>query len=94
MAKDLSLDGTREDLIEGMYYLKMYKSNACWKGNAAVVDRNLAKLTSKTAKLEALKENIRMRVKGCGWEACHIAWSHQRRQRSVKELSKHLKWII
>ena len=56
--KELNLNKTKEDLLEATYYYKMYFSYACWKGNKKMVKQNLNKLKSKTAKLEALKENI------------------------------------
>ena len=40
----------------------MYKSAACWKYDKQVVAKELAKLSSKSAKLNALKENILIRV--------------------------------
>ena len=92
--KELNLNKTKEDLLEATYYYKMYFSYACWKGNKKLVKQNLNKLKSKTAKLEALKENIRMRVKGCGFEEAHITWSFRRKQRSVNELAKKLEWVI
>ena len=55
---------------------------------------NIDRLESKTATLDALKENIRMHVKGCSLSESHITWSHKRKQRSVSKLVKHLEWII
>ena len=55
---------------------------------------NLDRLDSKTVKLDALKENIRMRVKGCGLSEAHITWSHKRKQRSVTKLASQLELII
>ena len=71
----------------------MYHSLACWK-TAAIVDRELKNLTSKTAKVYALKENIRMRVLGLGWNDLAITWSKSGVQLSVSELTYHLKAII
>ena len=44
--------------------------------------------------MDALKENIRIRVKGCGLSEARITWSHKRKQRSVSKLASHLEWII
>ena len=73
-----------------MYYFRMYSSDACWKGDVNLVQAKLDRLESKTAKLDALKENIRMRVKGCGLSEAHITWLHKRKQRSVTKLASHL----
>jgi len=88
------MEKATEEYIEGMYYRKMYDSAACLKGNVRVVDCELKKLTSDTARYDALKENIMIRVKGLGWEWCKHAWSKNGRQYSIKELADHLKWII
>ena len=57
--------------------------------------KNLLKqITSKTAKYDALKTNITMRVKGFSWEWCRHAWSKNGRQYTVKELTEHLDCII
>ena len=44
----------------------MFYSAACWN-NAAAVDRNMKNLNSKSSKLLALKDDIRMRVIGLVW---------------------------
>ena len=44
--------------------------------------------------MEALKENIQMRVIGLGWKQFAITWSHKGAKRSVDELATHLKMII
>ena len=92
--KDPNLEKMKEHLLEATYYHKMYASPACWKGDVKVVYAKLAKLKSKDAKLDVLNENIQMRVKGCRWEKSHTTWSHKRRERTVKELANHLKWVI
>ena len=51
-------------------------------------------LTSKTAKYDALKENIMIRVKGFGWEWAKHAWTKYKSPYTVKELSDWLKIII
>ena len=92
--KGLHIDKAKEHLLEAACYYKMYATPTCWKGDAKVVDANLAKLKSKAARLDALKENIWMRVKGywC-WEKVHTTWCHKRRECTVKELVTHLKWV-
>ena len=56
-----------EAFIDALYYHEMYNSLACWK-TAAMVNQELSKLTSNTSKMRALKENIRMRVLGLGFD--------------------------
>ena len=62
------MEKASEEYIEAIYYHWMYDSMACWKGSASRINEGLKKLTSKTAKYDALKEHIIIRVKGFGWE--------------------------
>ena len=54
----------------------------------------LNSLGSNTAKLNGMKMNISIRVKGFGWEWCRHPWAKNGRKFSVSELAKHLRWII
>ena len=83
----------KESMIEASYYWEMYKSDTCWT-NYNTVTKMLRRLKSETAKIEALKENIRLQVIGCGWSQFAITWSHRGKKRSVVELTAHLKMII
>ena len=95
MLREKGLTKAKEDLIEAYYYHRMYHSDACWKGDPKVVAKNLKRLKSDTAKFEALKENIKMRVIGFGWKKeFGITWSVKGQRRPIKELSQHLRKII
>jgi hypothetical protein len=83
-----------EDYIDAFYYHKMYNSDACNKSSPRVINRELKKLTSEAAKYTAIKENIRMRDKGLGWDWCEHAWSKNGTKYTVFELAKHLQMII
>ena len=52
--------------------------------------RNFSKLTSETAKKEAVKEQIRVRVVGFGWKDLLCAWSKDGKAYSADTLLKHL----
>jgi hypothetical protein len=54
----------------------------------------LNKLTSDTAKREALKDQIRIRTLGLGWDDCHHPWTHAGVAYTPEELATHLKGII
>ena len=77
-------------LIDCLYYHDMYFSPRRLK-DAAAVDELLGKLTSKTAKLHEMKEQIRIRVLGLGWDDLHHPWSKDRKEFSFEELAAHLK---
>ena len=96
MIEKKSLDKTKEELVEASYYWEMYNSDVCWKGQQSIVRKMLGQLKSDSAKLEALKENIRMclSVIGLGWKQFAITWSSKGAKLSVDELATHLKMII
>ena len=94
LIKEKNDEKMMESYIDALYYYKMYHSNACWKADPKIVTRELKKLTSDNAKYTAIKENIRMHVKGLGWVQFDHAWSKGGRKYSVFELAKHLQKII
>jgi hypothetical protein len=94
MIKKKSLEKAKEDLVEASYYWEMYHSEVCWKGRVCIVQKMLGWLKSESAKLKALKENIRMRVIGLGWKQFTITWSHRGAKQLVEELAAHLRMII
>ena len=94
MIKKKSLEKAEEALIEASYYWDMCFSDVCWNGKQSIVKTMLARLRSESAKVEALKENIRMRVLGLGWKQFSITWSQKGMRRSVDKLAMHLKMII
>ena len=55
-------------------YIEMYYSPAAWK-TSTQARGEFNKLTSNTAKLNAVKEQIRIRVLGFGWSNLHHPWS-------------------
>jgi hypothetical protein len=70
LLKEKNLEDATKEFIGGLYYHRMYFSPACWKDDYRIVARELRKLSSESAKYQALKENIQIRVKGFGWEWC------------------------
>ena len=93
LLKEQSLEKASEAYIDGIYYHEMYHSHACWR-TSSMVDRELNKLKSKNAKLNALKENIRMRVLGLGWKDLATPWSKNGKEFTPNQLTTHLKNII
>ena len=66
MIENKSLEKSKEGLVEASYYWETYHSDVCWKGKHSIVHKMLGQLKPESAKLEALKENIRMGVVGLG----------------------------
>ena len=79
--------------IEAYYYFRMSKSKTCWKTEEEV-DWDLPQIKSKNDKLNVVKENIQMRVKGYGWKDFAHPWSKNGKLYTAEELSVHLKSII
>jgi len=94
LLKEKNLECATEAYIDGLYYYQMYFSLACWKDDRRVVAKHLKKITSDTAKYNALKENIMIRVKGFSWDWCKHPWSKDGRKYTIKELADHIRWII
>ena len=55
------------------------------------MNMELKRLGSKSAKLRALKDNIKIRVLGLGWSDLGTPWSRNGRDLLVEELANHLK---
>ena len=91
--QEKQLKSAEEEYVLALYYHDKYDSEACWK-TAAKVDEQLEQLRSNTAKLNALKEQIRIRVVGFGWTEFHITWSTKRVARTPDMLADHLKTIL
>ena len=53
-----------------LIFLEMYHSRACWK-TVEEVSRIFRKIVLTTQKLEAIKDQIKMRVIGLGWKDLH-----------------------
>ncbi|KAL7552655.1 hypothetical protein ACHAWF_015887 [Thalassiosira exigua] len=94
LAKQKNMTKATEEYIEATYLINMYHSEACMKDDPKNVTQMLRKLGSNTAKLNAIKTNIMIRVKGFGWEWCAHAWSKNGRKYTVTELANHLRTCI
>ena len=73
LEKEKNIDKATEEYIEASYLIKMFDSDACVKDNPKNVAKMLKKLASMTARYDALKKNITIRVKGFNWEWCQHA---------------------
>ena len=93
IAKEKILQKATENYIEAVYYNRMYRSDACWK-TVREVSNGVKKLNTKKDKYEALKENIKIRVIGFGWDQFHQAWSKDGNPYSIEFLAEKLKDII
>ena len=60
------LDEKSEHFIDTLNYVEVFESPVCWKLVSAV-NKELKNLGSKSAKLRALKNDIRIRDIGLGW---------------------------
>ena len=88
------MEKATDECIAALYLINMHASEACAKEDKQGVKRMLKKLKSKTAKHNALKAKITLRVKGFGWDWCKHAWSTGNKPHSVEVLAKHLEWIV
>ena len=64
----------QKEYANALTNIDMFHSPACWQ-NKKVANKSFEKLTSRSAKLEAVKEQIRIRVVGFGCKDLHHPWS-------------------
>ena len=74
LALEVGRHNATEQYVDKLYYHEKWGSAACWK-TVAVAERELEKCSSKSAKLEALKEQIKIRTLGLGWADLTTPWS-------------------
>ena len=72
--KEMKLEAATAEYVKTLTYLEMFHSPACWK-TAKDVRQRFGKLGSETAKRNAVKEQIRIRVLGLQWKDLHTPWS-------------------
>ena len=79
----------QEDYANALTLIDMFYSPACWRSKS-VAKTEFEKLPSRTAKLNSVKEQIRIRVKGFGWTDLHHPWSENGVEFSPEHLLSHL----
>ena len=89
MLRKTKLLGAQEKYADALTYTKMFHSPAGWQTKTKALSE-FEKLTSKSSKLAALKDQIRTRVLGFGWEDLHYAWSKDGVDRSPDNLLSYL----
>ena len=60
----------KTEYANALTYIHMFNSSVCWKTKLIAITE-FGKLQSKTAKLDAVKEQIRIYVLGFGWRDLH-----------------------
>ncbi len=74
---------------EKLMYIDMANSPAFWNSKT-MANKEYKKLQSNTAKLNAVKLQIRIHVIGFGWKDLHHPWSKEGRAYTADELFKYL----
>ena len=77
------------EYANALTYIDMFHSGACWKSKVDA-KKYFSKLNSRAAKLEAVKDQIRIRVIGFGWKDLHHPWSKNAVDYTPEELLNHL----
>ena len=93
LEKELVLENAKESHQLALFYHEMYHLPVCWKDEEQV-DKGLKRIKGKGKRLDALKENIKLRVIGFGWKEFKHAWSKDGHPYSEEHLAAHLKSII
>ena len=79
--------------IDAFRFHEMHGSLACWT-SSKMIDDELKKMNSNTAKTRALKKNIKIRVNGFGWKDLQTPWSKNGKPLSIHTLTTHLKKVL
>ena len=93
LALEVGRHNATEQYVDKLYYHEKWGSAACWK-TVAVAERELEKCSSKSAKLDALKEQIKIRTLGLGWADLTTPWSKDGAAFTPTDLMVYLKKII
>ncbi len=78
-----------EDYTKALILIETYHSEAGWR-SVEKIEHEYKNLKSETAKKEAMKLQIRIRVEGFGWKHLHHAWSTKGNDYSGDTLKDHL----
>ena len=71
----------------------MWDLEACWNTGTDVT-AGRRRIKTKSGKIASLKENIRIRWKGLGWEECETRWTVLGHELTIPELANCLKELI
>ena len=93
MLKRHKLLGCQQAYANALTYIEMFHSPAGWQTKAIAL-AEFEKLTSKSSKLDAVKDQIRIRVLGFGWDDLHHAWSTKGVDRTPEDLLLYLTDVI
>ena len=93
LEQEAFLEKATERQMDILTFHDMYSQPVCWKTEEEV-DEAMNNLTTKKAKLEALKDNILIWVIGFGWRQFQHPWSKKGIPFTPEELATHLKLII
>ncbi len=79
----------QKEYSNALTYIDMFHSPACWRTKNDA-QKAFESLRSKAARMEAIKEQIRIRVIGFGWKDHHHAWSNYGVEYHPEDLFRHL----
>ena len=91
--KEKRLEDAEDEFIESLIYHNVWFLEACWK-TVATITAGLKRIKTKGGKIASLKDRIRIRWKGLGWEECKIRWIVDGHELTIAELANRLKKII
>ena len=83
----------KKEYADALTYIEMAHSPRFWSTKTMARD-HFKSLTSLTARLDAVKEQIRIRVLGFGWKDLHHPWSRDGKAFTPQQLLDHLVAVI
>ena len=93
VAEEKGLVDAEDEFIECIIYHRMWDSEAFWN-TVTDVTTGLRRIKTKSGKIASLKDNIRVRWKGLGWEEFEKRWTVLGHELKITELANCLKELI
>ena len=87
------IEKAKEAYIRAWKLIEIYRSERGWK-TLSQSWRTFNQLSSESARLRAVKEQIVIRWKGFGWDEAAHAWSKDQRPYSSLELMNHFVKVV
>ena len=81
--------GAQDKYADALTYIEMFHSPAGWQRKESAVSE-FEKITSTSGQVAAVKDQIRIRVLGFGWDDLHCAWSKDGVDKSPEQLLHYL----
>ncbi len=89
LALQKKLDNEKKQFVTNLYLWEEYNKPRCWK-DVDTAQEQYQQLSSNSAKMKEVRNQILIRYLGLGWDKAYHPWSKQGREYTHAELFQHL----